>query len=204
MREDGRVTITPGPPYDGARAYGEDQPPADRRRRRIPLRFRLLAVVVAVVLLATATSDTRSWWAHRVHDITGGSRTPDYLIGLVIGLLPLIGVGLGALGGKDRSGRRTRRLLRMVWFGAIGFVITDLLAPSLGRYATNRSTTRVFDHYAPGYLAGVLTGGAVWLVLFVVAILRARRWWRRVTNRQSGRPGQGPDDTAPSPRVIDI
>jgi hypothetical protein len=199
MSEDGQVTVTPGPPLDG------DRPSTDRRRRgRIPLRFRLLALVVVIVLRATATSNTRTWWAHRVHDMTGGSHSADFGIGLVIGLLPLVGIAVGAIAGRNRRGRRGRRVLRMLWFGAIGFIGTDLLAPSLGRYGVSKSTTRVFDHDAPGYLAGVLTGDILWLVLLVVGVLRARAWWRRVTSGRGAPPVHGRDDPGTSPRIIDI
>ena len=46
----------------------------------------------------TSTGSTRNWWAHRVHHMTGGAWTADYLIGLAVevvftaspGLTPIV------------------------------------------------------------------------------------------------------------------
>ena len=161
----------------------------------MPARVVLFLGLLFVVLLLTGTFSTRSWWAHRVHDLTGGSRTADYLIGFAVALLPLVGVALGAV-----RTRRTQRVIRMLLLGAVGFVITYLLAPSPARYLTDDGASRVFDQLAPGYLAGVFTGALLWLAALVVAVIRVRMRWRRFT-RRFGEP-RPPD--ASSPRVIDI
>src|SRR4051794_36693585 len=141
MSEDGYVTVQ----------YDDGSTKEPRPRRRVPARFWLLGVLVAVLLIVTATNGVRSWWAHRLHDMTGGNTTADYVIGLVVGLLPLIAVGLGAL--RSRRHGRFRRAWRMFLFGATGFLITYLLSPSLARLITSSSSRHVFQQQAPGYLA---------------------------------------------------
>ena len=154
----------------------------------------LFLALIVVVLIATSGGSVRSWWAHRVHDVTGGSWGADYAVGLAIGLLPVAGVALGALGRGARS--RIARTMRMLWFGALGFVIAILLSPSPARFVAHRSSSAVFDHLVPGYLAGAFTAAMLWLAAVVVAVVRTRAWWRRVTSR---RPPSAPDR-----RVIDI
>lgn len=131
------------------------------------------ALVVAIVLLI-ATGGSRGWWARRVGDVTGKSHLGDFAIGLGVGLIPVIAVGAAAL--IKRGGRR--RVLRMFVAGAAGFIVTDLLAPSLWTAIRNDSATRPFEQHAPGYLPGVYVGVAVWIALLVVAYVRARRAWR--------------------------
>jgi len=152
---------------------------AMRRQGRGRARWWLFGVVIVVVLLVVAGNGGRAWWARRLGDVTNGSRTADYLVGLAIGLLPVIGVGLASLS------RHRRRVLRMFVAGAAGFVITDLLAPSLTTAIvhTGGAATRPFEQHVPGYLPGVYTGVAIWFVLLAVTFLRARRAWRR---RRSG------------------
>jgi hypothetical protein len=186
------VTLTPGSPYG-------DDPDGPRRatleRRRVPARLVMLIGLVMLVVLITSTGSTRDWWAHRLDDLTDGSSTANYFIGLVVGLLPLIGVALGAI-----RTRGPKRVFRMLLFGAIGFIATYLLAPSPARYLTDDDSRKVFDDLAPGYLAGVFTGAMVWFAALVVAALTARRWWRRFTARlRESDPGADPTH-----RVIDI
>lgn len=162
-------------------------------RRGIPVRVWLLAGFIAALVLITATGGIRGWWAHRLHDITGGSKGADFVIGLVVGLLPVIAVGLGALRSRGRG--RLHRAWRMFAYGAVGFVITYLLSPSLSKVITDSSSRHVFEQQAPSYLPGVFTGTAIWLLLLVVAVLRAR-------SRRRTRRSQPPAN--PSRRVIDV
>src|SRR4051794_3642360 len=67
------------------------RPAAPTRRGQVPLRFVFLGLVVAGSLLVLGTTSIRGWWAHRLHDVTGGSWSADFVIGLVIGALPLVG-----------------------------------------------------------------------------------------------------------------
>ena len=98
---------------------------AQQSQRRPRARLWLIAVVVVVVLLVGAGNGGRSWWARRLGDLTNGHWAADFIIGLAVGMLPLIAVALAGLSG----GRR--RMLRMFAAGAAGFLITDLLAPSV-------------------------------------------------------------------------
>lgn len=198
MRDHGQVTVTPGPARAGGSPYDTgagDAPP--HRRVRIPARVAIITAIVLVVLVFTSTTSIRNWWAHRVHDVTGGHRPADYAIGLVVGLLPIIGILLGRL-----RTRGARRVLRMFVFGALGFIAAELLAPSPTRYLTDHSSTQPFDRLAPGYLAGVFTAMLVWLAAVVVGVLHTRRRWRRFRGRHAPPPGSSrPGDTH---RVIDI
>ena len=188
------MTLTPGPPYDGRRDDGVRA--TVTRSRHIPTRVAMLAGLVLVLLVVTSTGSTRGWWAHRVHDVTGGARTADYLIGLAVGLLPILGVALGTV--RTRGGRR---LFRMLFFGAVGFIATYLLAPSPARYLTDHASRVVFDQQAPGYLAGVFTGAMIWIAAVVLAVVLVRSRWRRFVDRH--RPGDA--DTGPQQhRVIDV
>jgi hypothetical protein len=139
------------------------------RQRRV--RWWPLAVLAVIALLIVAGNGGRSWWARWLGDLTNGSRTADFVIGLAVGLLPLIAVAVAGLS----HGRR--RALRMFVAGAIGFVVTDLLAPSLTTAIRHSggSATRPFETHVPGYLTGVYVGIGLWLVLLVVAVVRARR-----------------------------
>jgi hypothetical protein len=187
------VTLTPRPPYDdrpddGVRA-------TITRSRHVPARVAMFAGLLLLVLVITSTGSTRDWWAHRVNDLTGGARTADYLVGLGVGLLPILGVALGTI--RTRGGRR---LFRMLFFGAVGFIVTYLLSPSPARYLTDHASRRVFDEQAPGYLAGVFTGAMIWIAAVVLAVVLVRSRWRRFVDRH--RPGE--PDTASQHRVIDI
>ena len=204
------MTVTPGSPGARGSSYGAGSGEGDtntsglpHRRARIPARFTVIAAVVLVALVFTSTSSVRNWWAHRVHDITGGSRPADYVIGLFIGLLPIIGILLGRLRAKG-----ARRVFRMFVFGAFGFVIADLLAPSPARFLADNSSTRPFDQLAPSYLAGVVTAMLIWLAAIVFGVLHTRRRWRRFRNRHLGPDGpHGPTGSArpgDTHRVIDI
>ena len=62
-----RVT-TPRPP---ARPADADR--AKPVARHIPLRVWVLGGVIAALVLITATGGVRGWWAHRLHDMTGGN-----------------------------------------------------------------------------------------------------------------------------------
>jgi hypothetical protein len=192
MSEDEPVTISPGSPYDES---GPAEPV--RQRRGLPARFVFLGALVVIVLIFTSSSSVQSWWAHRLHDVTGGNRTADYFIGLAVALLPVLGVVAGAV-----RARGPRRLFRMFLFGALGFIVTYLLAPSPARYLAHHSSRVVFDQQAPGYLAGVLTGTIGWLVLLALAVLRARARWRRFKARHTA--AGSPADRESAPRVIDI
>jgi len=163
---------------------------------RVPLRVWVLGGLIAALVLITATGGIRNWWAHRLHDMTGGSHVADYLIGLVVGLLPLIAVGLGAF--RSRSAGRFRRAWRMFYFGAAGFIVTYLLSPSLSRVITDSSSRHTFEHSAPKYLPGVFTGTIVWLVVLAVLIGRARSRWR------SRRTRPAPDAGADTHRIVDV
>ena len=192
------MTLTPGPPYnDDAAGRRHAGPPASGTGRRVlPARLVLLGALILVLLIVTGTGSVRTWWAHRLGDVTGGSRPADYVIGLVVGLLPVIGVMLGALGRRG-----ARRLMRMFVLGATGFVLTYLLAPSPARYLSNHATARVFEHDAPGYLPGVVTGIGIWLLAVVVGVLRMRRWWRRNVRHATTRDQDG---RGSSHRIIDV
>jgi hypothetical protein len=168
MREDGSVTVDQGRVPEGQ--------PERRAGLRVPVRVWLLGGLIAALVLITATGGIRSWWAHRLHDMTGGSKPADYIIGLVVGLLPLIAVGLGAF--RSRGHGRFRRAWRMFYFGAAGFIVTYLLSPSLSRVLTSSSSRHVFEREAPSYLPGVFTGTVLWLVTLGVLVARARSRWR--------------------------
>jgi hypothetical protein len=156
---------------------------------RLPLRAWVIGGLIGAIVLITATGGIRSWWAHRLHDMTGGSKFADYLLGLAVGLLPLIAVALGGLRGRGLG--RFRRAWRMFYFGAIGFVVTYLLSPSLSRVIADSSSRRVFETQAPSYLPGVFTGTAVWLLLLVVLIARARKRRARSPSRERTRRVEG-------------
>jgi hypothetical protein len=160
----------PGPPADG-------QP----RRSGVPLRFWFVGLIVVGALLVLGTTGIRGWWAHRVHDIAGGSEPADFVIGVFVGALPLIGIALGRIGTRG-----ARRVMRMFLFGAAGFVVSYLLSPSISRYASDTHAGRVFDEQAPGYLWGVLSANALWLVVLVVAWWRFRQWRRNWATRRRG------------------
>jgi membrane protease YdiL (CAAX protease family) len=178
--------------------YGRpQQPPREPDDRkpglRVPLRFWLLAGLIGLLVLITATGGIRNWWAHRVNDMTGGSKPADYIIGLVVGLLPVIAVGLGAF--RSRGQHRFRRAWRMFYFGAVGFIVTYLLSPSLSRVITDSSSRHVFEKQAPSYLPGVFTGTVVWLLILAALIARSRSR-RRARRAQPTDPRTG--------RVIDV
>ncbi|HEU5034768.1 MAG TPA: hypothetical protein VFT62_08450 [Mycobacteriales bacterium] len=196
------MTVTPPPPYDDSRRTRGGPTAAGPRRRELPARLGLIGAVIVVLLIFTSSSSIRSWWAHRVHDVTGGSWGGDYAIGLVIGLLPPLGVLVGALVARRRKLTGAVRLARMLLFGAVAFVVTYLLSPSPAHFLSQHPSTRVFDHTAPGYLAGVFTGAMCWLAALVVAALKVRSWWRRVRARHGvpPRPGTRHDGH----RVIDV
>lgn len=160
-------------------------------------RITAIAALVAVVVILTSTSAIRTWWAYRLHDVTGGNEAADIVIGLVVGLLPVFGVVLGATR-RGADSRRPRRAWRMLTFGAAGFMLTYLLAPSPARYLVDRGSARVFEVQAPGYLTGVVIAAALWLLALVVAAYRVRTWWRRLTRRGRSSPDE------PRPRIIDI
>jgi hypothetical protein len=175
VSEDGGVTLTPSDPsYSSDPVAGYDATRAIRpRRRRIPPRAILIGVLVGGLVALTAGSGIRGWWAARLHDITGASWGLDYLIGAVVGLLPLLGVVIGS-----RRGRGHRRLFAMLLLGAAGFCVTYLLSPSAGRMLTDSHAAHVFNDKAPGYLPGVLTAEGLWLVARALAWWRLRRWRR--------------------------
>lgn len=173
-----------------------------RRRVSVPFRVGAFVALFVVVLVVTSSGSVRSWWAHRLHDLTGGSWGGDYMIGVVIGLLPLIGVVVAALRRRHEARHRLARALRMLGYGAVGFVVTYLLSPSPAGMLSHDST-KVFDHSAPGYLAGVFTGAVVWLAALVVAILRARSWWRRLTGQPPAARSRA-GVTHDGHRVIDV
>jgi hypothetical protein len=144
---------------------------AQQARHRPRARRWLVAVVVVVVLLIVAGNGGRSWWARRLGDLTNGNRAADFIIGLAIGMLPLIAVALAGLS------RGRRRMLRMFLAGAAGFIVTDLLAPSITTAVRHSSgaATRPFETDVPGYLPGVYTGIGLGVVLLVVVVWRVRR-----------------------------
>jgi hypothetical protein len=131
----------------------------------------LVAVAVALVLLVVAGLGGRTWWAEWLGGVTNGSRVVDFLVGLVVGLLPLLGVVIGSV--RQRRGR----VVRMFVLGAGGFVAADVLAPSLTTALRHHggAATRPFETHVPGYLAGVYTAVALELLLLVFVVLRARR-----------------------------
>jgi hypothetical protein len=142
-------------------------------RRPSPRRW-LLVALVAAALLVVAGNGGRSWWARWLGERTNGNHTADFLIGLLVGLLPLIAVGIAA------TSASRRRALRMFGAGAAGFVVTDLLAPSAATALRHGdAATRPFSAHVPGYLAGVYTGLAVELLLLALAIVGVRRAFRR-------------------------
>src|SRR3954464_7926069 len=150
-------------------------------RGHLPMRYVFIGLIVAGALLVLGASGLREWWAHRLHDITGGSEPADFVIGVFIGALPLIGVALGRIGTRG-----ARRILRMFLFGAVGFVVSYLLSPSISRYATDRQAGHVFDQQAPGYLWGVVTANLLWLVALGFAYWRFRLWRRNWATRRRG------------------
>lgn len=166
------MTFEPGGPLARRQA---------QQARRPARRPWLLGILVVVILLLVAGNGGRSWWAQRVGDLTSQSRWGDFAIGLVVGLLPVLCVAVAALS------RHRRRVLRMFVAGAVGFIVTDLLAPSLWKAIThNSAAVRPFEKHAPGYLPGVYVGIGVWFVLLFVAYLRARRGWRARFSRYGG------------------
>ena len=180
--------------------YGRPQQPPrepdDRRPgMRVPLRVWLIGGLIGAIVLITATGGIRDWWAHRLHDMTGGSKLADYLIGLAVGLLPLIAVSLGAF--RSRGQHRFRRAWRMFYFGAIGFIVTYLLSPSLSRVITDSSSRHVFERQAPSYLPGVFTGTVLWLLMLAVLIARAR-------SRRRARRARPTDPSAGTQRIVDV
>ena len=165
------MTFEPGGPL--ARRQAAEARAGHRRRPPI-----LLGIIVVVILLLVAGNGSRAWWARRVGDLTHGSRVADFLIGLVVGLLPVIAVFVASLS------RGRGRVVRMFIAGAVGFVITDLLAPSLWRaISNNHAATKPFETHAPSYLPGVYVGIGVWVVLLAIAYVRVRRAFRRRFNR---------------------
>src|SRR5436305_3907424 len=126
---------------------------AQSRQRRGPGRW-VVGAVVVIALLLVAGNGGRAWWARRLGDVTNGSRVADFMIGLAVGLLPAILVGIAGLS------HRRRRALRMFAAGAIGFIATDLLAPSIATAIRHNggAATRPFETHVPGYLPGVYTG----------------------------------------------
>ena len=144
---------------------------AQQARRRPRARLWLIAVAAVVVLLIVAGNGGRSWWAGRLGDLTNGNRSADFIIGLAIGMLPLIAVALAGLS------RARRRVLRMFVAGAAGFIVTDLLAPSVATAIRHSSgeATRPFETHVPGYLPGVYTGIGLGIALLIVVVWRVRR-----------------------------
>ena len=112
------MTFQPGGPLARRQAQ-------QARRRPGRARLWLFGVIAVVVALAVAGNGGRSWWARRLGDLTNGDRTADFIIGLAIGMLPLIAVAIAGLA------RGRHRLLRMFAAGGAGFLVTDLLAPSM-------------------------------------------------------------------------
>ena len=169
------MTFEPGGPLARRQAQ-------QARRGSGRARWWFLGALLVVVLLVLAGNGGRRWWARRLGDLTNGSHVADFVIGLAVGLLPLIAVGVASLS----HGRR--RVLRMFLAGAAGFVITDLLAPSVVTAIRHNggSATRPFETHAPGYLPGVYTGIGLMLVLVVVAVVRIRRALHRHFNRYGG------------------
>ena len=172
--------LAPGqePATRGSSRRGAAAPPG---RGHVPIRFWLIGLIIAGALLVLGTSGIRNWWAHRLNDVTGGSKPADFVIGLFIGALPLIGIALGRLGTRG-----VHRVMRMFLFGAAGFCVSYLLSPSLSRFASDSHAGKVFDQQAPGYVAGILTAEAAWLLVVVFAWLRLRRWRRRWATRHQG------------------
>jgi hypothetical protein len=160
---------------------------------------RFIGALILLVIVATSSGSVRDWWARHLGDITSGSRAADFVIGLVVGLLPLIGVVLGAV-----RTRGPRRIFRMFVYGGTGFVITYLIAPSPGRYLADHESTHIFDREVPDYLPGVFTGVCIWVVAIILGALRARRWWRGVKSRFGVGAPRDRDDRTDKPRVIDI
>lgn len=148
---------------------------AQARRRGGRGRRWLLGALIVVALLVVAGNGGRSWWARRLGDVTRGSHIADFVIGLAVGLLPVLGVGLASLS------RRRRRGLRMFAAGAVGFIATDLLAPSIATAIRHNggAATRPFETHVPGYLPGVYTGIGLLVVVVIVAVIRVRRAWHR-------------------------
>ena len=166
--DNGAMTYEPGGPLARRQAQ-------QARHRSGRARWWALAAVAVVVLLILAGNGGRSWWARRLGDLTNGSHVADFVIGLAVGLLPLIAVGVTSLSHGRRRG------VRMFLAGAAGFVITDLLAPSVVTAIRHNggSATRPFETHAPGYLPGVYTGIGLMVVLLIVAIVRIRRAFHR-------------------------
>jgi hypothetical protein len=163
------MTFDAGGPLARRQAAQARRGPGNRAR------LWFVAALAVVVLLAIAGNGGRAWWARNLGHVTNHSRAADFVIGLAIGLLPAIGVGIAGLS------RRRRRALRMFVGGAVGFVVTDLLAPSVATAIRHDggAATRPFDTHVPGYLAGVYTGIGLLVVVFVIAIVRARRRWHQ-------------------------
>lgn len=145
---------------------------AQQARRRPRARMWLIGIIAVVVLLVVAGNGGRSWWARALGDLTNGSRAADFIIGLAVGMLPLIAVAIAGLGRGHR-----RRVLRMFLAGGAGFVVTDLLAPSIATAVRHSggAATRPFETHVPSYLPGVYTGLGIGVVLLVVAVWRVRR-----------------------------
>ena len=173
----------------------EQQRQQPQRRFRVPVRVYLLVGLIALLVIITATGGIRDWWAHRLHDMASGNKTADYFIGLFVGLLPVIGVAIGAL--RTRGHGRLHRAWRVFLYGAAGFVVMYFLSPSITHVITDSSSLHVFEHQAPSYLPGVYTGTAIWLVGLIVALFRVRA-------RRQSRRLQPPSDGRTQHRVIDV
>ena len=158
------MTFEPGGPLARRQAQ-------QARRRPGRARMWVFGLIAVVVLLVVAGNGGRSWWARRLGDLTNGDRTADFIIGLAIGMLPLIAVAIAGLA------RGRHRFVRMFLAGTAGFVATDLLAPSVATAIRHSSgaATRPFETHVPGYLPGVYTGIGLGVVLLLIAVVRVRR-----------------------------
>ena len=166
--------------YDAGGPLARRQAEQARRGGSGPRRW-FIGVLVVLALLVVAGNGGRAWWARHLGQVTHRSWPADFVIGLAVGLLPVIAVGVAGLG------HRHRRALRMFVAGAIGFVVADLLAPSVATAIrhTGGTATRPFETHVPGYLPGVYTGIGLLVVVVVVAVVRIRTAWRRHLDRYS-------------------
>jgi hypothetical protein len=158
------MTFEPGGPLARRQAQ-------QARRRPGRARTWVFGVIAIVVLLVIAGNGGRSWWARRLGDLTNGDRTADFIIGLAVGMLPLIAVAIAGLA------RGRHRMVRMFVAGGAGFLVTDLLAPSATTAIRHSGgvATRPFETHVPDYLTGVYTGIGLGVALLIVAVVRVRR-----------------------------
>ena len=142
--------------------------------RRVVLAVGLLAVLVLVLLVASAT--VPRWWAHRIGDQVDGSITQGTLLGLFYGFVfTLVPIALVIL---ILRWRRTWKTIAVALFIAIFFALPNLMTLSivLGRGNAAHAGDRTLDVDAPAFRGGSLAGALLaCTVLGLIAYLIVSR-----------------------------